>query len=66
MTGCTTLKKWWTALSLTADSAWFWPTRYSRYFSKPSLLFRKHMATSSSVSQSLNLGKKVLEDRGRQ
>ena len=56
-----TLKKRWTALSLTADSALLWPTRYWRYFSKPSLFFRKHMATSSSVSQSFNFGRNALK-----
>lgn len=48
-------------LSPTVDCAWLWPTRYWRYFSKPSLFFRKHMATSSSVSQSFNLDRNVLE-----
>lgn len=43
-----------------ADSAWLWPTRYRRYFSKPSLFFRKHIATSSSVSHSFNLGRNAL------
>lgn len=58
-----TLKKRCTVLSPTADSAGPWPTRYSRYFSNPSLFFRKHMATSSSVSHSFSFEKKTLHDK---